>query len=108
MISVRNKTNLFILDTAAFHLDEFGYASLFPPILLQDVLSRVHNYTIYNKYNRPLEKTVACARIRTCLRDFYIQQEQFIIGAISSLTFSDLQKINPAVEKFGCFFLVSV
>ena len=92
---------LHSIDTAAFHLDEFGYASLFPPILLQDTLSRVHNYLVYSKYNKPLERKSAAARIQTHYREFFIEKEQFIIGGISSLTFSDLQKLNPVVEEFS-------
>ena len=56
---------------------------------------------MYSKYNKPLERKSAAARIQTHYREFFIEKEQFIIGGISSLTFSDLQKLNPVVEEFS-------
>ena len=89
-------------DTIAFQLEESGYSSLFHNILLQDVLSRVHNYRMYQRFSKSEVRDAACARLFCNHCEIYIQSSQFLIGGITRETFQHFQHMNPAIEEFIC------
>lgn len=87
------------LDTMAFGLDEYGYYSLFPQFLLQDVLSRVHNYNQYNKYSQMVECPEGLARVQIHHNNYYITTTEYVIGGITEEMFDDLKQMNPAIGR---------
>lgn len=91
------------IDTVAFNLNEYGYSSLFPHFLLQDTLSRVYNYKDYQKYSKPLQPPSAAACIRIQSSTFYLQSNEFTLGAISTETFLHLKEMNPAIVSYDSF-----
>lgn len=95
-----------ILDTMAFGLDEYGYYSLFPQFLLQDILSRVHNYNQYNKYSQMVECPEGFARVQIHHTNYYITTPEFVIGGITEEMFDDLKQMNPAISRLLFVFLV--
>lgn len=88
-----------IVDTLAFGLDEYGYYSLYPHLLLQDLLSRVHNYTVYQRYSCPPDSKPGLARVYIHHHEYVIRSPEFRVGAIAELTYDNLKQINPALEK---------
>ena len=83
------------------NLNEYGYSSLFPNFLLQDTLSRVYNYKNYQKYLKPLQAPSAGSRIHIQSSTFYIQSNEFSLGAISTETFLHLMQMNPAIASYA-------
>ena len=87
------------IDTLAFGLDEFGYSHLSPSLLLQDTLTRVHNYKLIQRFTQPLHSESAFGRIIVNKRCYLIEKECYSVGKITEETYKHLQLLNPSVEK---------
>lgn len=90
---------VFIIDTLAFGLDEFGYSHLSPSLLLQDTLTRVHNYKLIQQYSQPLHSESAFGRLIVNKRFYQIEKECYLVGTISEETYKHLQLLNPTIEE---------
>ena len=73
-------------------------------MLLQDTLTRVHNYKLIKQYSQPLHSESAFGRLIVNKRFYQIEKECYSVGTISEETYKHLQLLNPTIEELHSFF----
>lgn len=73
-------------------------------MLLQDTLTRVHNYKLIQQYSQPLHSESAFGRLIVNKRFYQIEKECYSVGTISEETYKHLQLLNPTIEELHSFF----